>query len=166
MAASMERLEELFGKKIELYNRLIDVLEAEKTCLRNSDVDALWRFTDEKQDISNKIQYLRQSVLAVLSGMGVDHGIAEAKFRLDRIEALLPGEMRPDFGALRQQVEKKKRKVYALSKANKEYVEEYLSVLDELIGIITTAGGKPAAYDRGSGAENRGRANLLLHREV
>ena len=59
-----------------------------------------------------------------------------------------------------------KGEIQRRSQENRLFIEEYLSFLDELIGIIAGTGKQNAVYDNGRVSRKKDQANLLLHREV
>lgn len=166
MEANAFDIEKLLHEKIALYQSLVAVLEQEKKSLIASDVESLWHFATQKQECARDIEELRKRIMAELDRMGIDHGMNPVTFRVERIFALLPGSNDRLAKGLRQALLAVKTKVHALSRANKNFVEEYLSVLDEMIGIITSVGKTSAPYEKMRGPDSRERANLLLHREV
>lgn len=156
----------LLQETIVVYHSLIDVLEQEKESLIRSDVEALWRFSDRKHQYVSDIELLRRKMLAELKRLGVEHGMTAETFREERIFALLPDRRDRQIGNLQRALLAAKTRVHALSRANKNFVEEYLLVLDELIGIIANAGKPAVPYEKPRGPERRERANVLLHREA
>ncbi len=166
MDASMLGIERLLNEKIGVYQSLIGLLEQEKKSLMASDVDALWRFAGRKQDCAREIEELRKKIMLELTAMGIQHGLNPATFRVEQVFAFLPRDDSRRLLDLQQAFLAVKTRVHALSRANKNFVEEYLSVLDDMIGIITSAGKAAKPYEKMRGPDNRERANLLLHREV
>ncbi len=156
----------MLQEKLVLYHSLIDVLEQEKKSLIASDVETLWQFSDQKQKYVREIEALRTRMLAELDHMGVDHGMNALTFRVERMFAFLPNQRDRLMENLQRALLTAKTKVHALSRANKNFVEEYLSVLDEMIAIITSAGRNAVPYERPRVPGRQERANLLLHREV
>lgn len=156
----------MFRRKIELYNDLVAILKQEKQSLSDSDVDALWCYAEKKQIIAGEIEEARQRILEVLTAMEIEHGLDQGAFSAERVVVCFPAEERGDLKTLQLRLDAVKREVHRHSKANKDFVEEYLKVLDDMISVITGAANPQSSYDRKKNPDRRGRANMLLHREV
>ena len=166
MESSAVRIRALFHEKILLYQELVAILQEEKKSLRETDVDALWNFTERKQAIAGEIEKLRVRVLSLLDDLGVDHGMTGASFKVERVIKLLPEAAESDLKEELVALSRFKVQVRDLSRGNKAFVEEYLKVLDEMIVIITNAGNQDTGYTRSCASEPTRKANLLLHKEV
>lgn len=166
MQTSIQTLENLFHEKILLYQDLAECLKKERDVLINTDMDALWEIADEKQSVVSRIEAVRDKILSALSEAAIDHRMDAVSFDLARVYSLIPrmhGERikKPYLSLVNLKGEIRRR-----SQENRVFIEECLSFLDELIGIIADTGKQNAVYDNGRSSRHKGQANLLLHREV
>lgn len=166
MESSANPVSTLINEKILLYQDLVEVLQQEKKTIRETDVDALWDFTQKKQTIARKIEDLRGKILSFLDMLEITHGMDAASFKMEKVMALLPREMETSVKQQQFTLSGLKFQVRELARGNKAFVEEYLNVLDEMITIIANAGNQETGYTRSRASEGAGKANLLLHKEV
>ena len=161
-----DTIEELFHEKILLYRDLIECLEQEKRSIVETDVDSLWRVSDKKQAIAVKIEDVRKRILESLDNAGIDHTMEISTFNSSNVVSLLPEENAKQIRMVDVTLIRLKEEIKGMVKANKSFVEEYLSVLDELIGIITNTDQSGQVYDSNQYYEGQGKTNLFLHKEV
>lgn len=166
MESSANSISTFLNDQILLYQDLIEVLHQEKKTIRETDVDALWRFTQEKQTIAKKIEDVRGQVLSLLDAMNISHGMDLSSFKLEKVMTLLPREIKNSVNQQQITLSGLKFQVRELARGNKAFVEEYLNVLDEMITIIANAGNQDAGYNRSRTSKDAVKANLLLHKEV
>ena len=166
MQTSIQTLEDLFYEKILLYQDLVECLKKERDILINTDMDALWEIADEKQSVISRIEAVRDKILSALSEAAIDHGMDAVSFDLARVYSVIPRMHGERIKKPYMSLVNLKGEIQRRSQENKLYIEECLSFLDELIGIIADTGKPKDVYDNGRSLRNKGQANLLLHREV
>ena len=166
MKTAENAIENLFREKVLLYQDLVSCLEKEKICIMETDVDALWRISDDKHLIATKIEDIRGRILDAVSNAGIDHDMNAATFNPSQVASILSGETAIQVTKANTTLLGLKNTAQNLVKTNRLFVEEYLNVLDDLIGIISNAKGSAAVYDSGCGYEDQSTGNLLLHKEV
>lgn len=153
-------LEDLFQRKIILYDDLLHCLEEERESLVTINMDALWTISKEKEEICSKIEGIRQEIVSVIEVDGQDSSLPP-----NRIVGLVPEEKVPTFQSFFLTLDKLKNEIELLRKANMAFMNDSLRFLDEMISIIT--GGKESnmAYDQRSHLSKSG-INCFLSREV
>ncbi len=166
METSIHDIETLFYKKIKIYEQLVEICTQEKKSLESADIEAMWRYSDQKQKISNRIVEIRMSILTILNKLGFLHGMDATTFHTPKIISLVPGKQRQNLQKIYVPLIMIKNRVRLLSEENKKFVEDYLGILDELIGIITNAGKPKPVYDKMSSCNGAKKTNVLLHKEV
>jgi flagellar biosynthesis/type III secretory pathway chaperone len=166
MQTAVETLESLFYEKILLYQDLVECLKRERKSLIKTDIDELWEISDKKRSTASRIETVRGKILATLSRASIDHGMTLSSFRLASVLALIPRAHRgpfkkayPSLVALKDEIEQRGRE-------NRLFIEESLSFLDELIGIIAGIDKPKAVYNHCRCLTGKRHANLLLHKEV
>jgi flagellar biosynthesis/type III secretory pathway chaperone len=166
MQTAIQTLENLFYEKILLYQELAECLEKERNVLINTDMDGLWEIADEKQSIVSRMEALRSKILTALSEAAIDCHMDAVSFDLTRVYSLIPRMHRERFKKPYLSLVGLKDDIQRRSLENRLFIEECLSFLDELIGIIADTGKQDTVYDNGRSSRNKNQANLLLHREV
>lgn len=167
MQTAIQTLEDLFYKKILLYQDLVACLKQERDALIRTDMDVLWKIADEKQSIVSRIATVREKILAALSEASIDHGMDVSSFSLADVLALIPMVHRTRFKKTYLSLVALKDEIHQRSRENRLFIEESLDFLDELIGVIVGAADKPKpVYNNGRSLTGKRHANLLLHKEV
>ncbi len=166
MEASAVKIEKLFQEKIFLYQDLIECLNSEQKSLMDADIDFLWKLSDKKQVISVEIEKARSRILAALDDIPVDHGMDISTFNVAKVLSHIKGDIVIRLRKLEVTLNISKKTVRALAEQNRAYVEEYLDVIDELVGIISNVETSKGVYSKSSYPEMNSKANLLLHKEV
>ncbi|MBL7179795.1 MAG: flagellar protein FlgN [Pseudomonadota bacterium] len=141
-ATEVGLIENLFYKKIMLYNDLLYYFKQERESLINIDLDKLWSISKEKEKICTQISATRHKILAA-----VDLQEDEKSFNLSRIMNLIPRELRADFQKLYLRLIKLKSEIEFLRKENTAFIDDSLQFLDEMISIITGGDKSEIAYN-------------------
>jgi flagellar biosynthesis/type III secretory pathway chaperone len=166
METRFEAMEQLFFEKIILYQELVECLKEERKLLIKTDMDALWEISEKKQAIAPCIEAVRKKMLETLSEGAIDHHMDGASFSLTTVLSLIPREERERFRKPYLSLVNLKAETRQRSQENKRFVEKSLDFLDELIGILSSAGGSSDMYTDGGVSSNKSHANILLHKEV
>lgn len=157
-------IETLFHEKLMLYRELAEILKEEKERIIHADVDALWRVSEKKQAIARHIEDTRGRILDVLTGMGIRHDMNGLTFQTSRVMSFLPLEQKKQLSGAHFSLMALKEEVSSISKDNKRYIESYLSMLDDLIAILTGRENPLPTYSNNRKAATAG--SRILHREV
>ena len=165
METNFRALEDLFYKKIMLYQELIECLEEERHYLVETDMDALWDISEKKQSIVLRIEAVREKMVATLSKSSLNHQM-DGPFSLTTVLSHIPHSDRDRFRKPYLSLVKLKAETRQISQNNKQFVEKSLDFLDELIGILANAGVSNDTYTNGRVSSKRSQVTLLLHKEV
>jgi hypothetical protein len=166
METRFKTLEKLFFEKILLYQELVGYLKEERKLLIETDMDALWEISEKKQTIVPRIEAVREKMLAILSEGAIDHQMDGASFSLTTVLSLIPHEERERFRKPYLSLVNLKAETSERNQENKRFVEKSLDFLDDLIGILASAGGSNDMYNNNGVSSNKSHANILLHKEV
>ena len=129
---TMDMIEKLFYKKIMLYNDLLHCFEAERKALIEIDISKLWELSKEKDEICEKVQSVRMSILA-----SVHPADDQESFHLNRIMDAIPKIQKDKFEKLYLRILKLKGEIEILRKQNILYIDDSLKFMDEMISILT-----------------------------
>ena len=165
MEASGLTIQSLYQEKIVLYQDLLDALEMERKSIIDIDVDALWKISEQKGRIARKIEKKQQQILEQLEDLPVQYGMDISSLDAQKILDLLPKEIKVRLRKVRVTLGTLEKEIRVRLKENKGYVGEYLTVLDEIIGVVTDTGKQNPVYNRGRRA-GKPATHLFLHREV
>ena len=165
MEVSGLTIESLYQEKIVLYQDLLDALEMERKSIINIDVDALWKVSEQKSRIARKIEKKQQQILVQLEDLPVRYGMDISSIDAQKILDLLPNEIKERLKKVKVTLGTLKKETQVRLKENKGYVGEYLTVLDEIIGVVADTGKQNPVYNRGRRAGNPA-THRFLHREV
>lgn len=155
----------LFQEKLMHYRELAAVLQKERQWIINANVDELWRVSDAKRAIAAEIDAIRVRILQLMTDAGMNHGMIPETFQPSKLISLLPVPLRKELAGTLLSLSMAKEKVRSLSRENKRYIESYLSMLDDLMSVLTGKEADPPIYGAGQQA-NRAKAPALFHREV
>ncbi len=155
----------LFQEKLMLYKELADVLAKEKQWIVNADVDELWRVSDAKRAIASKIDVIRTRILRMFTEAGIEHKMIPETFQNSRVISFLPAALRKQLSGTLLSLGIVKQEVRSLSRENKQYIESYLSMLDDLMSVLTGREAVPAAYGS-QGKSSGANSPKVFHQEV
>lgn len=155
----------LFQEKLMLYQELAAILTAEKQWIVNADVDELWRVSDAKRAIASKIDVVRTRLLTMLTEAGIEHKMIPETFQNSLVISLLPTESRKELAGTLLSLNMVREEVRNRSLDNKRYIESYLSMLDDLMGVLIGQDQRPPVYDAGRKV-SASSSPMLFHQEV
>lgn len=166
MQVRVSEVERMLHEKIFLYRELLELFKEEAKSLMDSDLDRLWKLSGEKQAQAARIEAVRRQLLEAAANAGIDPGMDEKSFRISALMPLLPEDAARRLNPAVLTVNQLKDEIQNLARQNMDYIRQYLSVLDDLLGIITAAAEPRQGYGKTMGSPAKNRMNLLLHKEV
>ncbi|PID77957.1 MAG: hypothetical protein CSB21_02370 [Deltaproteobacteria bacterium] len=151
--------------KKELYLRMMNALEEENHILRASDTDALWKMNSVKNEIASRIEKKRKDMIDLVNKAGIKNDLDYDSFSLDRFIALFEkSNFFHEYQKLENDMKLIKTKIWNLQSVNRQFVEEYLKTLDELVSVIVQTGTNKSYSRKKSFAAKTG--GLILSQEV
>lgn len=166
MENALKILEDLFHRKIMLYQELVESLKQERALLAKPDMDGLWDVSDRKQMLVTRIEGVRSDILCALANASLQYDMDEEDFSLAAVMAAFPQENKGRFRQSYLSLVHLKAEVRQRSLENKVFVEQSLDFLDELISIIADTGVPDRPYTNGGSIHQSGSFNVLVSREV
>lgn len=166
MESSADRIANLINDKILLFKDLVEILKDEKNSIVDIDVDSLWAFSEKKQKIASKIENIRKEILEILTDEKIHHDMELSSFRLSKVLDLIPSETKERLTQANVTIILLKKEVNHLATENKKFIQEYLGVMDELIGTISNVGDPPPVYGKTKYAGKKKRSSYMLNTEV
>lgn len=165
MATPVSDIRNLFNQKISLYRELLKCLKQEKNILMKPDVNLLWDISSRKHGLSAKIESVRRVILNTLTDASIHHDMNVVTFRVSKILKLLPEAVSENLKKVHVTLVSIKEEIHQLAKESKRFVEGYLEIINDLIGILANQGNCKAVYGDSSNRVHE-RTNLFLHKEV
>ncbi|MDY0361777.1 MAG: flagellar export chaperone FlgN [Desulforegulaceae bacterium] len=165
MSGITENIKKIFQEKKALYLKLLSVLDEEREILKKSDIDALWKMNDIKNDIASDIEKLRQEIINILNSARIKNTLEVKNFNLDELLGLFQNqeEYKTLFSSAAD-IKNLRTKVYNSQSVNRRFVEEYLGMLEELVSVIANNGFNKTYSRKNSYPAKSG--GLILNREV
>lgn len=166
MESSAARIENLLNEKILLFQDLVEILKDEKKSIVDIDVDKLWAFSQKKQTIASGIEDIIRKIIEILDEAAIAHHMNVKTFSVSKmIERMGPGET-DRLNKLNLSLILIKKRVHSLAGENKKFITEYLGVMDELIGTISTIGDHSSVYENSRFHKRQKKTNYMLNTEV
>lgn len=161
------QIEEKSHEKLMIYNDLLNIFIQEKKSIINADVTALWKFSSLKQKKVEEIGKIRKEILSILGDAGIEHGMQLNSFEFGKVVDLFFGEHLNRLTKKMIAINRLKAEIQISGKANKQFIEEYLSTISELMNIFVGNTCKSGLYNRESSfSRNRDNETVLFSREV
>ena len=157
---NLKSIEDLFYEKIMLYGDLRNCFKKERDALIKIDVDILWKISEEKERLSEKIQSVRKEIISIASPEKCLEPI-----NLDQVMSLIPGYKKAKFHRLYLALTKLKGEIALLRKDNMLFIDDSLEFLDDMISIITGKTESEITYNNNRRVGNSS-AQILLNSEV
>ena len=145
---AIRHIEILCQEKLITYQKLLDVFRKERKAVIKADMTALWESSREKQDLANQIQAMRLRIAdeARESGLAVFEDMNA--YSLKSLVSVVPNEEKAVLMNLSMALGHVKRKISAVSRENRVFLEESLKTIEDLVRIITTSCVREERYGR------------------
>jgi len=165
MSGIIKNIKKILEEKKTFYLKLLSVLEEEREILKKSDLDALWKMNDIKNDIALDIEKLRQKIINILNSARIKNNLDIKNFNLEDFFSLIENqEESQSFFKTIGDLKNIKTKVYNCQAVNRQFVEEYLLMLEELVSVIANSSFNKTYSRQNSYPAKSG--GLILNREV
>ena len=160
-------METLLTEKLQLYRRLNQLLIDERQAIVNIDVDTLWENAEKKKELAGNIRQLRRQILDLVSQESGFTDMTEASFSLAYLIRTLPisSEDRALLRKLTRCLDDEKNQLAQSASDNKKYVDEYLSVIDEIMGAAVDNSGNTQYTHFGAVPDSK-MQKCLIHARV
>ncbi|MEE4364893.1 MAG: flagellar export chaperone FlgN [Desulfotignum sp.] len=129
MENTFEQLAHLLTRKLDLYKNLEQLLEEEKNYIISMDLEQLWDAVNQKNQLTVQIQSLRNT-LTERAGNGI------SSMRDIIAAAPLPLDQKSELKQLACRIDACKREITVRAAQNKQYLSQYLSVIDDVFATI------------------------------
>jgi flagellar biosynthesis/type III secretory pathway chaperone len=160
-------IEKLLKEKLDFYHQLNVILKKERKFIVNIDVDSLWKSSEQKREITQKIQALREKILYYIEEA---FGTSDMDIRSFSVSYLirtlpLPKQLRINLGKIKIAIVNEKNELAQVAFENKKYVQEYLLVIDDIMSVAVDNSGQ-TQYDLSGELPGTKTPNCLIHAEV
>jgi hypothetical protein len=160
-------IENMLGEKICLYRKLKTLLEQEKRYVADMDTAALWETAAQKKQIVIQLETLRRDLLGLLEKRSTQLNMGDSPFKLVDFVKRLPDskETKSRLNRIVLDLEYDKKEVSTMAEANKKYIHEYLSVINDIFSIAVDSADKRQYNPSGSFTGYKEK-NRLINAEV
>ncbi len=131
-------IKHLIQEKLFLYGELKKILEQERKYIGDMDVAALWRMTDQKNQIVMKIEQKREQILLIFEAQKTLQKMGLDSFSLtDVINGLpFPVIVKSDLKKIKVQLDILKKELVGMAFENKRHANEHLEVVNGIFETI------------------------------
>ncbi|MCP3941182.1 MAG: flagellar protein FlgN [Desulfobacteraceae bacterium] len=163
MEKFVQKLEVLFQKKISLYKTLKNIFEQERKHIVDMDVDSLWKITDRKKQISSEILQIREQIFSLFEEKKLPMDKGEKGFSLFQSINRLPfsAKIKSNLKKLKSQLDIGKEELIVLALENKRYINEYLSVINDIFVTITGTENSELYTNVGTASKEKNKKHLI-----
>lgn len=129
-----DMVENLLGEKLILYKELQTILERENHCIVDMDIDGLWETIARKKQIVLKLELLSKHLFSLLEKRAEELSMEYTSFKLSDFIKKMPvsPKVKSKLNKIRLALSICKQGVSDLALANKRYLNESLSVIDDI----------------------------------
>lgn len=160
------KIERLLQKKLSLYQELQSILELEKTYVVDMDIDSLWVTISKKKSLVSAIENVKQEIIRLL-GQGYSGLDTDAPFNLSGVIKMMAvsSEKKAELKKIHLAVNTCKKEIARQASDNKNYIHEYLTVIDGVFSTVLEGADKKGYTHSGTVLHDNGK-NRLLHAQV
>ena len=153
----------MFQEKLLVYKELKKILEQEKDYITDIDVGSLWKMTDRKKQLASEIEQIRGRILCLLEENNVSLSMKSKFFNLANIINGLPCPSKIKYSIKKVKVELDiiKEDLAGLAASNKQYTNEYLSVINGIFATITGSENRELYTNAGMVLEDKAKKYLI-----
>ncbi|MGM0644613.1 MAG: flagellar export chaperone FlgN [Thermodesulfobacteriota bacterium] len=161
------KIKEMLQEKISLYQKLLGILSREKRYIVDMDLDSLWKITEEKQKLARSIEGVKERILYIAGQQPAIHESGRSVPDLDTVISNLPvpKDTKSDMKKTKIDLDALKKEVSLAASENKEYVEEYLGVIQDIFSKATEKATERKYSSSGSVKQNQ-QSNHFIRAEV
>lgn len=159
------KIKSFCSSKKELYLQLLDALEKEREILKSSDLDAIWQMNGIKNDLAHDIEALRQEMVDFVNHAGFKNNLSARDFNVRAFLDIFRDETNfADYEIFLKELKDIKQRVYNAQVVNRQFVEEYLGMLEDLVSVMFESGSN-TLYARNSSYPAK-TGGVLFNQEV
>ena len=160
-------IEDMLNEKFALYKQLNALLKEEREFIVNIDVDSLWKSSEQKRKITQKIQGLREKILYHLEEKFGTNDMDIRSFSVSYLIRTIPmpKKLKTRLGKIKLAIENEKNELAQVAAENKKYVQEYLSVIDDIMSVAVDNSSQ-AQYNLSGTMPGTKNSNCFIHAQV
>ena len=163
----MEKLAEKIGNILEetlsSYKELQRVLELEKGYIIEMSIDSMWETIARKKQIALKLGKLKEKIQPLFGKRAIEVHMDTENFKLpDFIKKMPDSEVvKSNLRKIGLALETCKQNVENLAAANKKYIDEHLSVINEIFSLFADTSRKKQYNNAGNLLETKEKNRLI-----
>ncbi len=145
---AIQHIEILCQEKLLMYQKLMGVFRKERKAIIQADMGTLWVCAREKQDLASQIHKIRSQIVDEARESGLALFDDRATYSLNALVSMVPNREKAVLMNLSMALNDVKRKITALSRENRIFLEDSLKTIEDLVRIITTSCVREERYGR------------------
>lgn len=167
MEKLFDTVEKLLEEEFSLYMDLQNTLEEEKNNVVDMDIDSLWATIEKKKKIVIEIDRVEKNISLVLKKRAGELNLSHSPLKLSDFIKKLPvsNEIKSRLRKMKTGLETIKKSILARASANKKYINESLSVINDIFSLAVDTANKKQYNNYGHLLENKEK-NRLINAEV
>ncbi len=156
-------IEDLLEKELSLYKQLHTILEKEKRYIVDMDIDCLWETTAQKKQIVLKLGQIEKRVHRLMENKHEELSLKSQSLKFsDFIEKLpVPRKIKSRLRKIKLGLETYKKSVSTLGLANKTYIIESISVINDIVSTIADKVNREQYSNCGNLLENKKKKRFI-----
>ncbi len=136
-----EKITSMLQEKLSLYQELINVLEVEKKYIVEMDVAGVWAVTDQKKQLISGLEKIKEKFLDLFKTHLFEKELDEGSFQVSKAIDRLPISMqiKSEIKKIIHDIHGCKTEISLRAGENKQYITEYLSVIDDIFSTVVSS---------------------------
>lgn len=158
-----DKIEKMLEETLSSYKELNSILEAEKVHIVEMAIDSMWETIAQKKQIALTLEILRKKIQHRLEQRAAELNMDAQNFKLSDFIKKMPDSavVKSNLRNLRLELETSKTDALSLAAANKKYIDEHLSVINDIFSLVSDTVPKKQYNYTGKIVENVGKNRLI-----
>lgn len=135
-----EKITQMLQDKLSLYQDLRSLLESEKKCVVEMDVDGLWIVISRKKKLVSAIEKSIKNIFAQFKTQLYQSDMEAHSFQVSKVIDALPLSLKikSELKKIVLSIDGCKNEIALMAIENKRYITEYLTVIDGIFSTVVS----------------------------
>ncbi len=157
------KLEALLQKQAFFYKDLQNILEKEKIHIVDMDIDALWGTISRKKSLASSVECIQQEIVNLFQEVYSGLDLSDQSLCLSKVikNMNLSPEKKAWLEKRQLEINTVKSKIANQSSENKNFINEYLSIIDGVFSTVLNRSDEKKYNNSGTVLKNNGNRHLI-----